>query len=100
MITAGAFPIAGDATNQAFGPRVGDGFIRLDGDGEVEYASPNALSAYRRLGLIGDLVDEHLATLTAELLPAAAGAGGRLGRSRCCRAGTPAGPSSCPARPT
>ena len=33
------------------------------------YASPNALSAYRRLGLRGDLIGEHLATLTAELLP-------------------------------
>ena len=43
-------------------PRVGDGFIRLDAAGDVEYASPNALSAYRRLGLIGDLVDEHLPT--------------------------------------
>jgi two-component system, sensor histidine kinase PdtaS len=39
----------------------------------VEYASPNALSAYRRLGLIGDLVDEHLPTLTAALLPAGPG---------------------------
>ena len=33
------------------------------------YASPNALSAYRRLGLRGDLIGEHLATLTAALLP-------------------------------
>ena len=32
------------------GPRVGDGLIRLDADGRVTYASPNALSAYRRLG--------------------------------------------------
>ena len=50
-------------------PRVGDGFIRLDPDGNVEYASPNALSAYRRLGLIGDLVDENLASLTGALVP-------------------------------
>jgi two-component sensor histidine kinase len=49
---------------------VGDGFIRIDAVGNVEYASPNALSAYRRLGLIGDLVDEHLPTLTAALFPA------------------------------
>ena len=45
----------------------------IDAAGEVEYASPNALSAYRRLGLIGDLVDEHLASLTAELFPAGPG---------------------------
>ncbi len=69
MITAGAFPMPGDATVLAFSPRVGDGFIRIDASGCVHYASPNALSAYRRLGLIGDLVDEHLPTLTAALLP-------------------------------
>ena len=72
MITVGAFPIPSDATHPAFSPRVGDGFIRLDPAGDVTYASPNALSAYRRLGLRGDLVDEHLASLTAELLPTGA----------------------------
>ena len=36
--------------------RVGDGFVRTDVDGAVTYASPNALSAFRRLGLTGDLV--------------------------------------------
>src|SRR6187200_45310 len=70
MITVGAFPIPSDATHLAFSPRVGDGFIRLDPSGQVTYASPNALSAYRRLGLRGDLVGEQLASLTAELLPA------------------------------
>jgi len=69
MVTTGAFPMAVAGSDQPFNPRVGDGFIRLDAAGEVTYASPNALSAYRRLGLIGDLVDEHLATLTAELVP-------------------------------
>ena len=73
MITAGAFPIPDEGRDQALGPRVGDGFIRLDVQGNVTYASPNAVSAYRRLGLVGDLVDEHLATLTAELLPPPAG---------------------------
>jgi two-component sensor histidine kinase len=70
MITIGAFPIPSDATHLAFSPRVGDGFIRLDPAGDVTYASPNAVSAYRRLGLRGDLIGEQLATLTAELLPA------------------------------
>ncbi|WP_309080034.1 histidine kinase N-terminal domain-containing protein [Zhihengliuella sp.] len=31
-------------------PRVGDGMIRLDAAGAVEYASPNGVSAFRRLG--------------------------------------------------
>jgi two-component sensor histidine kinase len=70
MITVGAFPIPSDATHLAFSPRVGDGFIRLDPAGNVTYASPNAISAYRRLGLRGDLIGEQLAALTAELLPA------------------------------
>ena len=49
------------------GPRVGDGLIRLDADGRVTYASPNAQSAYRRLGLTGDLLSEELAPLTGRL---------------------------------
>ncbi len=69
MITDGAFPMPADANTLAFSPRVGDGFIRIDAGGNVLYASPNAVSAYRRLGLIGDLVDEHLPSLTAELFP-------------------------------
>jgi two-component sensor histidine kinase len=69
MITVGAFPIPSDATHLAFSPRVGDGFVRMDPAGVVTYASPNAISAYRRLGLRGDLIGEHLATLTAGLLP-------------------------------
>ena len=73
MISVGAFPLPDDVTNLAFNPRVGDGFIRIDALGDVHYASPNALSAYRRLGLIGDLVDEHLPTLTAALFPAGPG---------------------------
>src|SRR4051812_20199420 len=45
-------------------PRVGDGLVRLDATGRATYASPNALSAYRRMGLIGDLVGADLADLT------------------------------------
>ncbi|HEX8487978.1 MAG TPA: histidine kinase N-terminal domain-containing protein [Propionibacteriaceae bacterium] len=72
MITSGTFPNPGDDATQALSPRVGDGYIRLDPDGVVQYASPNALSAFRRLGLIGDLEDENLFTLTRELLPSVA----------------------------
>jgi two-component system, sensor histidine kinase PdtaS len=50
------------------GPRVGDGLVRLDEDGTVSYASPNALSAYRRLGFLGDLHGLHLADVTAHLV--------------------------------
>ena len=70
MISVGAFPPPDDVTSLPFNPRVGDGFIRINAVGDVEYASPNALSAYRRLGLIGDLVDENLPSLTTALFPA------------------------------
>jgi two-component sensor histidine kinase len=45
-------------------PRVGDGLLRLDQAGHATYASPNALSAYRRIGVAGDVVGACLADLT------------------------------------
>jgi two-component sensor histidine kinase len=92
MISTGLFPqIGASAESNALSdgsPRVGDGLIRLDAAGVVSYASPNALSAYRRLGLTADLVGTELGLLTAELAPsvgpveAAVGlvAGGRVPR--------------------
>jgi hypothetical protein len=48
MVSAGTFPP--EKTQDAeMSPRVGDGLVRLDRSGRVTYASPNALSAYRRL---------------------------------------------------
>lgn len=68
MLYAGEFPLAGDPVEAGVSPRVGDGLIRVGAEGDVTYASPNALSCYRRLGHIGDLVDEDIYELTAELL--------------------------------
>lgn len=48
-------------------PRVGDGLLRLNSDGKVEYASPNATSAFRRLGLQADLLDRDFAVLVRKL---------------------------------
>lgn len=51
MIAEGGFPIDGAATGVGRGtPRVGDGVVRLTADGLIDYASPNAVSALRRLG--------------------------------------------------
>ncbi|MFD6417286.1 sensor histidine kinase [Streptomyces sp. NPDC060194] len=69
MIAAGAFPFAGQQLDMDSSPRVGDGLIRLDAEGVVQYASPNGLSAYHRLGLNTDLVGTHLGRTTAELAP-------------------------------
>ncbi|MFF7632761.1 sensor histidine kinase [Kitasatospora sp. NPDC008050] len=74
MIAAGTFPYAGEQVDMDAAPRVGDGLIRLDADGIVTYASPNALSAYHRLGLTTDLVGGHLGRTTAELAPPSRGA--------------------------
>ncbi len=69
MIAAGAFPFPDQQVDMDSSPRAGDGLIRLDADGVVQYASPNALSAYHRLGLAADLVGHHLGRTTAELAP-------------------------------
>jgi two-component sensor histidine kinase len=52
---------------------VGDGLIRLDEQGVVTFASPNALSAYRRLGLTADLTGSSLGRVTARLAGAESG---------------------------
>ncbi|MFL6130445.1 MAG: sensor histidine kinase [Mycobacteriales bacterium] len=67
MISEGSFPAAGPAREVLGGPRAGDGLIRLDASGRVAYASPNALSAYRRLGVTGDVLEAELAPLTRRL---------------------------------
>ncbi|MEY9925494.1 two-component sensor histidine kinase [Catenulispora sp. GP43] len=69
MIAEGIFPYPESRDQQDNSPRVGDGVIRLDADGAVVYASPNALSAYHRLGYAADMVGEHLGDLTAALAP-------------------------------
>ena len=73
MIRRGEFPgtVAPELTHSA---RVGDGFMRTGPDGVVRFASPNALSAYRRLGLVGDLVGARLADVTASLVDRRGGA--------------------------
>jgi two-component sensor histidine kinase len=45
---------------------VGDGIIRLDADGVVGFASPNAISAYRRLGSLDSVIGTHVAQLDPE----------------------------------
>ena len=63
MVSEGTFPVPGAETESDLVLRVGDGMLRLDAAGRVEYASPNALSAYRRLGISRNLVGAHLGDL-------------------------------------
>jgi two-component sensor histidine kinase len=67
MVASGMFPWPGQQPALVRSPRVGDGLLRLGRSGKVSYASPNALSAYRRLGLAADLVGAELGPLTARL---------------------------------
>jgi two-component sensor histidine kinase len=69
MICAGEFPLAGAPSGQKRGaPRVGDGLIRMDKEGKVTYASPNAVSALHRLGHFGDIIDRYLSEIVTPLL--------------------------------
>jgi two-component sensor histidine kinase len=67
MVAAGTFPYPGEEPALVRSPRVGDGLLRLGRSGRVGYASPNALSAYRRLGLTADLVGAELGPVTSRL---------------------------------
>lgn len=60
MMADGAFPIAAERHERDVSVRVGDGMMRLDPGGVVAYASPNAVSAYRRLGVLDNVVGRHL----------------------------------------
>ncbi|THJ65967.1 ATPase [Arthrobacter echini] len=69
MATLGLWPDFATPTGTRRGaPRVGDGLIRLDVDGIVQYASPNGVSAFRRLGDVETLEGRSLAEITTALL--------------------------------
>lgn len=65
MISEGTFPAAEVVTEVT--PRVGDGLIRLDRNGMVAFSSPNAISAFRQIGLQGDLELQELAAVVEKL---------------------------------
>lgn len=68
MLAEGTFPDVGDVAMSRSTPRAGDGFLRLDVDGVVAYASPNALSAYHRMGLAAELEGHNLIEVTRPLI--------------------------------
>jgi len=75
MVAGGAFPFV-EAHDPTASPRVGDGLVVLDASGRVEFASPNATSAFRRMGTnalpLGQPLPHRAAILVAEAM-----AGGR-----------------------
>ncbi|WP_460601171.1 sensor histidine kinase [Flexivirga lutea] len=70
MIASGEFPnAAAPPASRRGAPRVGDGVLRLDAEGSVTYASPNAVSALHRLGHDDQLVGVRLASALGKVLP-------------------------------
>jgi two-component system, sensor histidine kinase PdtaS len=63
MLADGLFPFATDEPEHELAARVGDGLIRIEPSGVVVYASPNATSAYRRLGVTGNIMGRNLREL-------------------------------------
>ena len=69
MITRGEFPLVTSVTGPKRGaPRVGDGVLRLDAQGIVTYASPNALSCFHRLGVTGSLMHRSLPRVVSAMV--------------------------------
>ncbi|MDN5570498.1 MAG: sensor histidine kinase [Propionibacteriaceae bacterium] len=68
MVHRAEFPVAGDKPVPWSSPRVGDGAVRVAEDGTITFASPNAVSAFRRLGWAGDVLGEDFQSVLTTLL--------------------------------
>ena len=69
MIAAGEFPSSSAPTGLRRGaPRAGDGVVRLDYDGVITYASPNAVSAIHRLGWPGEVIGGSMSEIVTSVL--------------------------------
>jgi two-component sensor histidine kinase len=51
MVAQSAFPYPDEDVGTEEAPRVGDGVVVVDADGRVEFASPNAMNAFHRMGI-------------------------------------------------
>ncbi|MGO1884828.1 MAG: histidine kinase N-terminal domain-containing protein, partial [Citricoccus sp.] len=69
MLSRGQWPDPHDAAGGSprGAPRVGDGVLRLREDGTVDFATPNAVSAFRRLGETESLEGRSLARIVTDL---------------------------------
>ncbi|MDR0504863.1 MAG: histidine kinase N-terminal domain-containing protein, partial [Bifidobacteriaceae bacterium] len=64
MICRGEFPATATPTAPPrHAPRVGDGLLSLNAEGEILYASPNALSVAHRIGIYGNMIGSSLVDL-------------------------------------
>ncbi len=51
MVAQSDFPYPEEDVGTEEAPRVGDGVVVVDADGRVEFASPNAMNAFHRMGI-------------------------------------------------
>jgi two-component sensor histidine kinase len=63
MVSAGLYPFVTDEAAIEEAPRVGDGVVVLDADQRVTFASPNAVNALHRMGIVSAIVGNTLASL-------------------------------------
>ena len=67
MVAEGNFPYRNAGTLFDPTPRVGDGLIRMDVSGTISYASPNARSAFSRMGWTNELAGYSLGEIAEKL---------------------------------
>lgn len=67
MVAEGNFPYKDAGSLFDPPPRVGDGLIRIDVNGTVSYASPNARSAFSRMGWSNELIGSPLGEIAHQL---------------------------------
>ncbi|MBC7463773.1 MAG: sensor histidine kinase [Actinobacteria bacterium] len=68
MVAEGTFPYPDAIAVFDPLPRVGDGLVRLDVSGVISYASPNARSAFSRLGWANELESYSLGEIAESLI--------------------------------
>ena len=67
MVSQGSFPYKDAGSLFEPVPRVGDGLIRLDVNGVISYASPNARSAFSRMGWKNEIENHKLGDVAEEV---------------------------------
>ena len=68
MVSQGSFPYSGAGSLFEPLPRVGDGLIRLDVNGVISYASPNARSAFSRMGWKSEVENNKLGDIAEAVI--------------------------------
>jgi two-component sensor histidine kinase len=63
MVAESAFPFPGEDVGTEESPRVVDGVVVVDADGRVEFASPNAVNAFHRMGVYAPPEGRYLTDL-------------------------------------